>query len=110
MSNDKNIIFVTGYGFKLGREYTLLTKLGEEIAKQFPHPKMLSFNDDGDDGIRDLYHDSLRSCFSRDENAYKRSTFFSDVLFNASLPSTETVVIVTLKHVCSKAHPVPCSP
>ena len=95
MSNDKNIIFVTGYGYKLDREHNLLTKLGEAIAKQFPHPKMLSF-DDEDNGIHNLFRGSLKTYMTCDENAYKRSTFFSDVLFNASLPSTETVVIVSL--------------
>ena len=83
MSNDKNIIFVTGYGYKIIREYTLLTKLGEAIAKQFPHPRLLSFDDD--ESIRrlllSLLGDTMSGMKTRTRGLHFSLMCFSTPLF-----------------------------
>ena len=84
----KRIIFVSGYSYKSHDRVVMLENFLQNIASNYRGPKIMAHNEFFDDDFSSIY------IVRKKELAEKKSAFYTDVLFNAALPSTSTLFLV----------------
>ena len=84
----KRIIFVSGYKYRSRSDDQRLLNFVSNISSNYRGPKILVNNDCFDNDF------VMNYISAKKELAEKKSEFYTDVLFNAALPSTSTLFLV----------------
>ena len=84
----KRIIFISGYGYRTDAEHSKLEAFAHETANKYLGGKVIVNNNFFDDGFLPKH------ILKTEEFACRKSAFFTEVLFQASLPSTKTLFLV----------------
>ena len=84
----KRIIFISGYGYRTDAEHSKLEAFAHETANKYFGGKVIVNNSFFDDGFLPKH------ILKTEEFACRKSAFFTEVLFQTSLPTTKTLILV----------------